>query len=102
MDGFGTSTEEMLRAGAHAMTLKDSVLGELQGLKGRLVPLASGWSSDSYRVFVQLMERWDGNARTLGEALGSIGEAIRTSGTAYQAQEDQASSDLGAITAALG
>lgn len=102
MDGFGTSTEEMLRAGSHAMALKDEILADLQGLRGRLTPLASGWTGEASLMFAQLMERWDGNARTLGDALGAIGEAIRTSGVAYEAQEDEARSQLGSITAALG
>ena len=102
MDGFGTSTEEMMAAGTRAMEVKDTILADLRALQGRLAPLAADWSSDSYRVFVQLMARWDTDANRLGEALGSIGEAIRTSGTGYQASDDASRDQLSTITAALG
>ncbi|GAA3245639.1 hypothetical protein GCM10017691_52910 [Pseudonocardia petroleophila] len=102
MDGFGTSTEDMMAAGARAMEVRDTVLADLRALQGRLAPLASAWSSDSYRVFVQLVARWDADANRLGEALGAIGEAIRTSGAGYQASEDASRDGLSTITAALG
>lgn len=102
MDGFGTSTEDMMAAGARAMEVRDTVLADLRALQGRLAPLASSWSSDSYRAFVALMGRWDTDAQRLGEALGAIGEAIRTSGTSYQASEDASREQLSTITAALG
>lgn len=102
MDGFGTSTEEMARAGAHVLEVNGSVQAELTALRARLDPLVGLWSGDAATRFMALMARWDADARTLNEALRSIGEAVQRAGVVYQTNEDEGGRDLSAITAALG
>jgi WXG100 family type VII secretion target len=101
-DGFGTSVEEMQRAGKHVFTVNDTVQAELATLRSRLAPLAGAWRGEAATAFQALMVRWDANATSLGEALRAIGEAIQGSGASYQAQEEQHTGDLSAIRAALG
>ena len=101
-EGFGTSVEEMQRAGSHVFTVNDTVQADLATLRSRLTPLAGAWRGDAATAFTALMARWDADAKSLNDALRAIGEAIQGSGVSYQAQEEQHTGDLSAIRAALG
>jgi WXG100 family type VII secretion target len=101
-EGFGTTVEEMQRAGKHVFTVNDAVQADLATLRSRLGPLAGAWRGDASTAFIALMARWDADAKALSEALRGIGEAIQGSGASYQAQEEQHTGNLSAIRAALG
>jgi WXG100 family type VII secretion target len=101
-DGFGTTVEEMQRAGRHVFAVNDTVQADLATLRSRLGPLAGAWRGEASTAFTGLMARWDADARVLSEALRTIGEAIQGTGASYQAQEEQHSGELSAIRAALG
>lgn len=100
--GFGTTTEEMARAGQQVLGVNDIVQSDLAALRGQLAPLAGAWRGEAATAFTGLMARWDADARSLGEALRGIGEAIGGSGQAYQQQETEQASGLSAIRATLG
>lgn len=102
MDGFGTTTEEMARASGHVFTVNDTVQNELAALRGRLAPLGGAWTGRAAGQFAELMARWEADARSLSEALRSIGEAIRGSGASYQQQEEHQTATMASITNALG
>jgi WXG100 family type VII secretion target len=101
-DGFGTTVEEMQRAGRHVFAVNDTVQADLAALRGQLTPLAGAWRGEASAAFTALMARWDADARSLNDALRGIGEAIQGSGRTYQQQEEQASAGMSAIRAALG
>ena len=101
-EGFGTSTEEMDRAGRHVFAVNDAVQADLATLRGRLAPLDGAWRGEAATAFAGLMARWNTDARALSEALRAIGESIQGSGTNYQAMEQQHTGDLSTIRAALG
>jgi WXG100 family type VII secretion target len=101
-DGFGTTVEEMQRAGRHVFVVNDAVQADLAALRSRLVPLSGAWRGEASTAFTALMARWDADARTLNEALRTIGEAIQGTGASYQAQEEQRAGELSTIRAALG
>jgi WXG100 family type VII secretion target len=100
--GFGTSTEEMERAGRHVLSVNEAVQADLATLRAKLEPLAGVWKGPAAAEFARLMIRWDAGARSLSEALGSIGTAIQGSARTYQQQEEQQSAGLSTIRAALG
>lgn len=100
--GFGTTTEEMERAGRHVQSVNQTVQTELSMLRAKLDPLAGAWTGAAAAEFARLMMRWDTDARALNEALRSIGEAIQGSRASYQHHEEQQASSLSSITAALG
>ncbi|NMI00412.1 WXG100 family type VII secretion target [Pseudonocardia acidicola] len=100
--GFGTTTEEMARAGQHVLTVNDTVQSDLATLRGQLAPLAGAWRGEASTAFAGLMARWDADARALNDALRAIGEAIQGSGLAYQQQESEQAGGLSAIRSALG
>jgi WXG100 family type VII secretion target len=100
--GFGTTVEEMARAGQHVLDVDADVQADLAALRAQLVPLQGAWVGDASAAFAGLMARWDADARSLSEALRAIGEAVTGSGRTYQQQEEARSSGLSAIRAALG
>ena len=100
--GFGTTVEEMERAGQQVLDVDADVQADLAALRSQLVPLQGAWVGDASAAFAGLMARWDADARSLSEALRAIGEAIGGSGRTYQQQEEAQSSGLSAIRAALG
>lgn len=102
LDGFGTTTEEMARASQHVGAVNAAVQGELTALRGRLEPLAGAWVGRASTQFAQLMVRWDGDARSLNEALRSIGAAIQGSAVTYDRHEEAQAATMTSISNALG
>ncbi|MCW2631913.1 MAG: hypothetical protein JWR88_875 [Pseudonocardia sp.] len=100
--GYGTSTDDMHRAGQQVFSVNEQVQGDLAALRSQLAPLAGAWRGEASTAFQALMARWDTDARALNEALRGIGEAIRSSGQSYAQQEEQNASQLGNIRSALG
>jgi WXG100 family type VII secretion target len=100
--GFGTTVEEMARAGRQVLDVDAEVQADLAALRGQLVPLQGAWVGEAATSFTGLMVRWDADARALSEALRAIGEAILGSGRTYQQQEESQYGGLSAIRAALG
>src|SRR5262249_25364937 len=87
---FGAQFEQMTAAASHVAEVNESVQRQLAGLRNQLAPLTGAWKGQAATAFAMLMERWDADARNLNEALSSIGEQIRGSGTTYaQADEEQ-------------
>jgi WXG100 family type VII secretion target len=101
-DGFGTTTEEMERAGRHVLSVNGAVQAELAALRGKLGPLAGAWTGNASTAFTALMVRWDSDAKVLNEALRAIGESIQGSRVTYEQQEDAQAASMSSITAALG
>jgi early secretory antigenic target protein ESAT-6 len=100
--GYGTSTEEMAKAGRHVLGVNEEVQSELNALRTSLGPLAGAWRGEASTAFNGLMARWDADARSLSQALNAIGTAIQGSAQAYQQQEQEQASSLSAIQSALG
>ncbi len=101
-DGFGTTTEEMARAAQHVGQVNESVKAELAALRGKLEPLAGLWTGQASLQFAQLMQRWDTDARTLAEALATIGGALQGSRVSYEQQEQEQAQTMSGIASALG
>ena len=74
--GFGTTTDEMERAGRQVLSVNETVQGDLSALRGQLAPLAGLWRGRAATEFAQLMTRWDASASQLNVALRGIGEGI--------------------------
>lgn len=100
--GFGTTTEEMERAGRHVLSVNEMVQGDLSALRGQLGPLAAMWQGRAALEFANLMSRWDAGAMSLNDALRGIGESIQGSARSYEQQEDEQRSSMSSISTALG
>jgi ESAT-6 family protein len=99
---FGAQFEQMQSAANHVAEVNQSVQGQLSGLRNQLAPLAGAWKGQASTAFHLLMERWDTDARNLNEALNSIGEQIRGSGTTYAQADENENQTYSRISQALG
>jgi len=99
---FGAQFEQMQEAANHVAEVNQSVQGQLSGLRSQLAPLAGAWTGQAASAFQMLMERWDNDARSLNEALNSIGEQIRGSGTTYAQADESENQSYTRISQALG
>ena len=61
--GFGTTVEEMARAGRHVLDVDAEVQADLAALRGQLAPLQGAWVGEAATTFAGLMARWDADAR---------------------------------------
>ncbi|MGH4015364.1 MAG: WXG100 family type VII secretion target [Pseudonocardiaceae bacterium] len=98
---FGTQVEQMQAAANHVAEVNQSVQGQLSALSNQLAPLAGAWQGQASTAFHMLMERWNTNARSLNEALNSIGEQIRGSGATYAQADETENQTFSQINAAL-
>jgi WXG100 family type VII secretion target len=99
---FGAQFEQMQASAHHVAEVNQSVQGQLSGLRNQLAPLAGAWKGQAATAFGVLMERWDNDARSLNEALNSIGEQIRGSGTTYAQADESENQTYTQISQALG
>lgn len=98
---FGTSFDEMQKAGQHVLDVNQDVQQRLASLRGQLEPLAGAWRGEASLAFARLMQRWDQDANKLNQALMGIGESIGASSTTYAQQEERERASMSAIEAAL-
>ena len=99
---FGAQFEQMTSAANHVAQVNQSVQSQLSGLRNQLAPLAGAWKGQAASAFAVLMERWDNDARNLNQALNSIGEQIRGSGTTYAQADEAENQSYTRISQALG
>lgn len=98
---FGTQVEQMQAAANHVAEVNQSVQGQLSALSNQLAPLAGAWQGQASTAFHMLIERWNTNARSLNEALRSIGEQIQGSGATYAQADESENQSFSQINAAL-
>ncbi|MGH3904557.1 MAG: WXG100 family type VII secretion target [Pseudonocardiaceae bacterium] len=98
---FGTQVEQMQAAANHVAEVNQSVQGQLSALSNQLAPLAGAWQGQASTAFHMLIERWNTNARSLNEALSSIGEQIQGSGATYAQADESENQSFSQINAAL-
>ncbi|MGH3825451.1 MAG: WXG100 family type VII secretion target [Pseudonocardiaceae bacterium] len=99
---FGAQFEQMQAAASHVAEVNQSVQGQLSSLRSQLAPLAGAWKGQAATAFGVLIERWDTDARNLNDALNSIGEQIRGSGTTYAQADEAENQTYTRISQALG
>lgn len=102
MSGFGTSTEEMQKAGQHVDDVNNQIQAELRNLQSSLEPLAGQWKGESAAAFQQLMTRWHEDADKLNKALQAIGQGIASAGKAYASQDQHGGGSMSHIGGVLG
>jgi ESAT-6 family protein len=99
---FETQLPTMEQASQHVYDVNQQIQSQLSNLRSRLQPLAGSWQGQAATSFHQLMERWDNDARTLNQALQSIGDGLKQSHQTYQAQEATNAQDISRISTNLG
>lgn len=74
-------------AGGNITSAATKVQTSLDDLKSYLQPLVSTWTGEAQTTYLQLQQKWDQAAADLQQVLHSIGVAVHTANSAYNAGE---------------
>ncbi len=99
MSQMKTTVETMHVTAGKVDQLTLEIKALLDQLRGDVQAVGGSWEGAAAIAFQNVMTRWDGSANKLQLALGSIGDAIKSSGTAYGAADDD---NTRTVTAAGG
>ncbi|MGZ7495873.1 WXG100 family type VII secretion target [Corynebacterium sp. ZY180755] len=81
---FRTEADVMLATAGRVDNTNNEVQSELTRLRGVVDSVRGSWVGQAQVSFDQLMERWNGSARNLQEALASISNNIRSNATHFE------------------
>jgi WXG100 family type VII secretion target len=99
MAGFQAGSPELVRAGQEMQDVNQQLMDQSRQLAAAVD--AVDWKGAAEVAFKKLMTAFAQDTKVLNDSLNKISEEIAASATAYDAQEQQAASDLSAITSAL-
>jgi WXG100 family type VII secretion target len=99
--GFGTDLDQMRTSGQHVFEVNDEVQTELSQLGAALDSLMAQWQGQAAVSFGNVRMRWDSEARTLNDALKSIGDTLMAGHTDYTARQQNQSDSFGRIGGTL-
>lgn len=101
MSQMKTTVETMQVTASKVDGLTMEIKGLLDQLRGDVHAVGGSWEGAAAVAFQNVMNRWDTSANKLQVALGSIGDSIKSSGTAYGAADDDNTRAVGAAGGAL-
>ncbi|HEU5472147.1 MAG TPA: WXG100 family type VII secretion target [Actinophytocola sp.] len=96
---FAAGAPELTRAGQEMVDTNEQLMDQARQLAAAIDAVV--WDGAAKVAFVSLMTKFAEDTQKLNDSLMRISEEIAASSTAYQAQDEQAQSDLSAITSAL-
>jgi WXG100 family type VII secretion target len=99
MAGFAAGAPELVQAGKAMEDTNAQLMDQSRQLTQAVD--AVNWKGAAKTAFVNLMTKFAQDTKQMNDSLNNISEQIAASATAYDAQEQQASSDLSSITSAL-
>lgn len=81
---------------------RGELLSELNVLRGKLESLRGAWAGQGAVAFAALMERWNGDANTIINALDEFEANLTSTEAQYTATDDTTSSTMTNLTSRLG
>lgn len=99
--GYGTTPEEMARAGRRALRVDEQIQADLATLRSQVAAIGGGWRGAAATSFNGLMQQWDTSARKLSGALQGIGGSIVASGRSYEQTETEQAARISEIASGL-
>jgi WXG100 family type VII secretion target len=99
MAGFTAGSPELVSAGKAMEDTNGQLMDQARQLAQAVD--AVSWQGAAKTAFVNLMTKFAQDTKTLNESLNNIADQIGASAADYSAQEQQASSDISAISSAL-
>ena len=99
---FGASLDVMATAAQHVREVNEEISTQLSTLLGQLEPIAATWKGAAATAFQQLHQRWNGDARLLNTALGSIADALAGTHQSYTASEEANHAAVSRVAGMIG
>ncbi|MCA1655668.1 MAG: WXG100 family type VII secretion target [Pseudonocardiaceae bacterium] len=100
-DGYTGTPADFTQANIDVVNTKEAVEGELKTLWNAIAQLQSLWEGPAQVAFTQMMHRFEGNAKSLNEALEGIAAQLKAAGSTYQASEQSQQDVFGNLSAQL-
>lgn len=102
MGGYAGEVAQFTQAHKKVSDVKSTIDSELKKLGGNMEATAGSWEGGAALAFRQLMERFNGDALKLSNALQGIADLLQEAGSTYERQEESAGESFGNIGNALG
>ncbi|MGI5504468.1 WXG100 family type VII secretion target [Lentzea sp. CA-135723] len=83
------------------MDVDGQTQGTLRQVQNAVDTVSSSWKGDANVAFMNLMERFQADAKKLQEALRTISESIASSADVYARQEEDNKSSIGNLAGRL-
>ncbi|GLZ81818.1 ESAT-6-like protein [Actinorhabdospora filicis] len=87
------------KASQDVLTTKDNIDGQLSALRSLIAELASGWQGQAAGAFNRVMETYNGEAKTLMDALEAISEQLKSTGHSIASNEEASAQVLDKFSA---
>ena len=100
-DQMRTTVETMEATSRRVSDVRSEIQGLLSTLKGEVDGVRGGWEGSAAIAFQSLMERWDGSANKLNQALEAISENIKSNSVSYDSAQQDHTSSLNNVASSL-
>lgn len=100
-DQMRTTVETMEATSRRVSDVRSEIQGLLSTLKGEVDGVRGGWEGSAAIAFQSLMERWDGSATKLNQALEAISENIKSNSVSYDSAQQVHTSSLNNVASSL-
>lgn len=97
MAGFTGDVNLMKQTEKELVQVHTAMDARFRQLRSEIDATRAGWDSTAAGIFVEMMNNFDTHARSLSKNLEDIGNLLGTSGTKYQATEDDQQNALKAV-----
>lgn len=101
MGGYGGNIDHMAQLSKDIATVEQEVSGSVAKLASDLAPLETSWTGQAATAFHQLMERFQGDAKKLNQALQEISQQMQAASGTYLQQEEEQKSSISGIAGRL-
>lgn len=103
MTAFLTSVDGAIERGAQVVgAARADLRADLAALRDQLSGIGSHWTGEGATAFLAVMDRWDGSAGRLVDALVGFEDALRASAATYEATDEAQHRSFAALAARLG
>ncbi|MTD59469.1 WXG100 family type VII secretion target [Amycolatopsis pithecellobii] len=100
-NGFTGDPADFAQAQVHVDECQLAMDQTLTKLAGQIEATRAGWDGPAAVVFQKVMDAYGEKSKQLNKALADIGEMLRSSGVAYQTQDDDVKSQISQLSSVL-
>jgi len=94
--------QALTRAASLVGEARQDLNSQLQGLGGKLQGIGSQWRGSGAAAFMQVMERWNADARKIIQALETFEDNLKKSESTYTAADDAQQAAFQRLSGRLG
>jgi WXG100 family type VII secretion target len=101
-EGYTGTVTDFTNAHQKVLSVKQDVDGTLKNVRNEVAGLQGQWAGQAATAFTAMMNRFDGDAVKLNQALEAIAEQLQAAGSTYEQQEQSKHEAFGNISSQLG